>query len=212
MGDKYGNYCAHCKNKNVPATDMPCAGEGFPSFWPHSYPNCFKVGEGVEIDIGGHITASPEFVKEFKEDATAIAAATVIGVIAIDSIEAMTPDEVLETMASDETVDEMDRIVEEGAEKGPAEDADEEEVAALEGDASVVDDLIGSVDLDEEPEDVDEEIYGEEPKEEAEKPIKAVADVDAKGLYYCTECEHNHTYKSKVGKEHLEFAGDPPQD
>ena len=157
MGDQYPAYCSHCVDKDKPNTDFLCASNGYPPFWPHSYPNCFRPDDGVEISIGGKVTPAPEVVK-------------------VDL---------------------------------------EAEVKALAGDANIIDELLASEGVEEEIDDAedDEELYGVDvPEEEDNQPIKAHADVDAKGLYYCTECKHNHQYSSKTGQDHLEFAGDPPQD
>jgi len=188
MADKYGIYCPNCEHKDVPEDEMPCAGDGFPPFWPHGYPNCFKAGKGVTIDIAGRLSTPESREEQFIEELT-------------------------EAVASDEVMEEMDRIVAEEEELG--DELDEEELAALEGDTDVVDDIVDELTVvgEEAPGDEDEELYGEETEEEdKEPPLAAIADVDAKGLYYCTECGHNHKYGSKLGKEHLEHAGDPPQD
>lgn len=187
MGDQYPGYCPHCVDKDKPNTEIPCVSNGYPSFWPHSYPNCFRVAEGVEITIGGKVTPAPEETLVTVEEM-------------VESAE--TPEEVMEVLTSDEMMEKMDGMV--------------AEERALAGEPSVVDDLVESEGEEPEVDDAEdeEELYGvevPEVDEEPEQPIVAHADVDAKGLYYCTECEYNHTYKSKIGKEHLEFAGDPPQ-
>ena len=37
------------------------------------------------------------------------------------------------------------------------------------------------------------------------KPIEEIEEIKPK-TYYCSKCEHNHSFSSGIGKEHKEFA------
>lgn len=40
-------------------------------------------------------------------------------------------------------------------------------------------------------------------------PIEEEEETPAEGMYYCTECGHNHRVDSSVGQDHEEYAGNP---
>ena len=55
MASKFIAYCPKCLDRDLPVYMMPCAGCGFPPFWPHTYPNMFRADESYELKPSGEV-------------------------------------------------------------------------------------------------------------------------------------------------------------